>query len=53
MSIELLKRCPLFAGMKEEDLKKIRAIALPRQAGKKEVLFGEGQEAKGFYVILS
>jgi len=53
MSIDLLKRCPLFAGLKDEDLKKVRAIATLRQAGKREVLFSEGEEAKGFYVILS
>jgi CRP/FNR family transcriptional regulator len=53
MSIDLLRRCPLFAGLKEEDLKKIRTIASPKQVGKKEILFSDGEEAKGFYVILS
>ncbi len=53
MSTELLKRCPLFAGLKEEDLKRMKAVALLKQVGKREILFGEGEEAKGFYVILS
>jgi len=53
MSIDLLRRCPLFAGLREEELKRIRAVAIPKQVGKKEVLFSEGKEAKGFYVILS
>jgi len=53
MSIELLRRCPLFAGLKEDDLKRIRAIASLRQIEKKEVLFSDGGEARGFYVILS
>jgi CRP/FNR family transcriptional regulator len=53
MSVELLKQCPLFAGLKEEDLKRIRAIASLKRVGKREILFGEGEEAKGFYVILS
>jgi len=53
MSTELLKRCPLFAGLKEEDLKRIRAIASLRQIEKKEVLFSDGEETRGFYVILS
>ena len=53
MSIELLRRCPLFAGLKEEDLKRIRAIASLRQIEKKEVLFSDGEETRGFYVILS
>jgi CRP/FNR family transcriptional regulator len=53
MSTELLRRCPLFAGLNEEELKRIRAIASLRQIEKKEVLFSDGEEAKGFYVILS
>jgi CRP/FNR family transcriptional regulator len=53
MSTDLLRRCPLFAGLKEEDLRKIKAIASLKQVGKKEVLFSDGEEAKGFYVILS
>jgi len=53
MAIELLKQCPLFAGLKEEDLKRIKAIASLKRVGKKEILFSDGEEAKGFYVILS
>jgi CRP-like cAMP-binding protein len=53
MSIDLLRRCPLFAGLKEEDLKRIRAIALLKHVLKREVLFSDGEEARGFYVILS
>ncbi len=53
MSVDLLRRCPLFAGLKEEDLRRIRAIASLKQVGKKEILFSEGEEARGFYVILS
>lgn len=53
MSVELLRRCPLFAGLRDEDLKRIRAIANSRQVGKREILFSDGEEAKGFYVILS
>ena len=53
MSIELLRHCPLFAGLKEEDLKRIRNIAFLKQIKKKEILFSDGQEARGFYVILS
>ncbi len=53
MAIELLRQCPLFAGLKEEDLKRIKAIASLKRLVKKEILFSEGQEARGFYVILS
>ena len=53
MTVDLLRRCPLFSGLEEEDLKRIRTIALPKQVVKKGILFSEGEEAKGFYVILS
>lgn len=53
METNLLKRCPLFAGLKDEDLKRVRAIATLKQVRKKEVLFSDGEETKGFYVILS
>jgi CRP/FNR family transcriptional regulator len=53
MSIDLLKRCPLFAGLREEDLKKIRTIASLKNIGKREILFSDGETTKGFYVILS
>ena len=50
--IEPLKRCPLFAGLKEEDLKKIKAVASLKRVGKRQILFSDGEEARGFYVIL-
>jgi CRP/FNR family transcriptional regulator len=53
METNLLKKCPLFAGLGEDDLKKVRGISSLRQIVKKEVLFSDGEEAKGFYVILS
>jgi len=53
MAIEVLKQCPLFAGLKEEDLRRIRAIASLKRVGKREILFSDGEEARGFYVILS
>jgi CRP/FNR family transcriptional regulator len=53
MSTDLLRRCPLFAGLQEKDLQKIRAIATPRQFRKRDILFSDGGEAKGFYVILT
>ncbi len=53
MSTEILKKCPLFAGLKEDDLKKIRGLGSVKQVRKKEILFGQGEEAKGFYVVLS
>lgn len=53
MSMDLLKACPLFAGLKEEEIKMIRNIGLLKKFRKKEIIFSEGEEAKGFYVTLS
>ncbi len=50
---DLLRKSPLFAGLKDEDLRRIRSIAIPKKLVKKEVLFADGEEARGFYVILS
>jgi len=50
---DVLKQCPLFAGLEAEELKKVRAIAIPKQIRKKEIIFSDGAEAKGFYVVLS
>ncbi len=53
MAIELLRQCPLFAGLKEEDLRRVKAVASLKRIGKKRILFSDGEEAKGFYVVLS
>ena len=53
MATDTLQQCPLFAGMNEEDLKRIRGIALSRKAAKGALLFAEGEEARGLYVVLS
>jgi CRP/FNR family transcriptional regulator len=50
---DVLRSSPLFAGLGAEDLRKIRAIAILKQARKRELLFSDGQEARGFYVVLS
>ena len=50
---EAFKNCPLFAGLSTEELKKMRAIAITKQVKKREILFSDGEEARGFYVVLS
>lgn len=46
-----LKRCPLFAGTNDVDLDYLARICRVREVGKGEVLFSEGEEASGFYVL--
>lgn len=47
----VLKRCPLFAGTNEEDLAYLAQVGKTREVGKGEVLFSEGEAARGFYVL--
>lgn len=53
VSIKLLKRSPLLAGLNEEELKEIIAIASLKQFEKREILFSDCEEANGFYIVLS
>jgi len=53
MDLSALKQCPLFAGLKEEDLRKIISLSTPKKMNKKMVIFSEGEEAKGFYILLN
>lgn len=47
-----LKINPLFSGLDEEGLLRIKAIAVARQIKKGESLFVQGEEANGFYLVL-
>ncbi|NWF94063.1 MAG: Crp/Fnr family transcriptional regulator [Syntrophaceae bacterium] len=53
MSVDILRHCPLFTGLKEDDLKRVRALASLKRAAKGQIIFSEGEEARGFYVLLS
>ncbi len=49
---ELLKNAYLCSELDEEELQKLVQIAVVRRCRKKELLFFEGEPAKGFYVLL-
>jgi CRP/FNR family transcriptional regulator, dissimilatory nitrate respiration regulator len=51
--IPLLKNTLLFSGLNETDLGSLAAIAVRRSFGKGETLFAEGEEATGFYLLVS
>jgi len=48
----LLHRIPLFAGLAEQDLAALQAICRVRECQRGELLFSDGEEAEGFYVVL-
>jgi CRP/FNR family transcriptional regulator len=47
----IIKTCPLFAGVTEEDLEFLSQVCKCRSHEKGEVLFSEGEKALGFYVV--
>jgi CRP/FNR family transcriptional regulator len=50
--LPLLKSIPLFAGLKEPDLAALQEIARVRECQRGELLFSDGEEAEGFFVVL-
>jgi len=51
--IEQLKKPLLFSGLNNNDLAELAAITVRRTFNKGETLFSEGEEATGFYLLLS
>lgn len=51
--IEQLKKPLLFSGLNDADLSELAAITVRRKFRKGETLFSEGEEATGFYLLLS
>lgn len=51
--VELLKKSLLFSGLAEADLAELATITVRRKFGKGETLFCEGDEATGFYLLIS
>jgi CRP/FNR family transcriptional regulator len=49
----LLKNIPLFAGLSVEDLDALQAISRVRTHARGELLFADGEEAEGFFVVIS
>ena len=49
---EILAQFALFSGLEPENLDTISAIAVPKRIARKAILFREGDEAKGFYLVV-
>jgi len=47
-----MKSCPLFADLSAEELKQLEAIVHRRKVQRGELLFSDGDAAKGFYVVV-
>ncbi len=51
--IDELKKTLLFSGLSDEDLREIAKIVVVKEYPKKTLIFSEGDDAKGFYILLS
>lgn len=51
--ISLLAQCPLFAGLSRWELKSISQLMRLMEYKKGEIIYREGEEADGFYVVVS
>jgi len=51
-NFDIMSRIPLFNGLPEDQLLAINQIAVEKKANKGEAIFSEGDEGKGFYVVL-
>lgn len=49
--LKIISLTPLFQNVQEEDLKKIRAIAVDKFYNKGRIVFSEGDKGNGFYVV--
>lgn len=47
-----LKKCNLFSQLDENELGKIAAISILRSMSKRNLIFSEGDESIGFYVVV-
>jgi CRP/FNR family transcriptional regulator len=50
---EVIARIPLFSGLSHGQLAQFQDIALERSYGRGELIFSEGDDGNGFYVILA
>ena len=50
--LDIINKIPAFNGLSEEQLKEIRGIAVDRRFDKSEIIFSEGDEGNGFYVVV-
>ncbi len=49
--VSILSAAPLFDGLPPDQLEKVACIALPKDFKKDALIFSDGQDADGFYVV--
>lgn len=51
--IDIISGIPLFSGLPDDQLQAIEQIALEKHVNKGETIFTEGDEGKGFFVVIN
>jgi CRP-like cAMP-binding protein len=51
--LNIISAIPLFNGLPADQLNAIRQIALEKQFSKGQTIFSEGDETKGFFVVVT
>jgi CRP/FNR family transcriptional regulator len=50
--LDTISRVPSFSGLPESQLKEIKDIAVERHYNKGEIIFSDGDEGDGFFVVV-
>ena len=50
--LDIISRVPSFSGLPESQLKELRDIAVSRHYNKGEIIFSDGEEGNGFFVVV-
>jgi len=50
-NIDVISAIPIFNGLPEDQIEAIKQIAVEKQINKGEIIFSEGEEGNGFFVI--
>lgn len=50
---QLIRKTLLFSGLSSEDLRKLAEISIAKPYKKNHLIFSEGDEAEGFYIVIS
>lgn len=50
--LDIISNVPSFSGLPEDQLKEIRNIAVDRHFNKGEIIFSDGDEGNGFFVVV-
>ena len=50
-SLDVIAEIPIFSGLPEDQISAIKQIAVEKHINKGEIVFSEGEEGRGFYVI--